>query len=96
MYEVFPSFSICGKAKRNSLRPLSRAKALKKLRRDGSYVSSYAGALPLQRPKGKTRCKKDVIKESWEKKLCSVACFVARTFGASTLAAESHVHLFAQ
>ena len=72
VHEVFPRFSIWGKTKRNALRSLSKAKALQKLRSEGYFVSSYAGTLALRSPNGKTRHKKDVIKDFWNKGLRSV------------------------
>jgi len=72
VHEIFPRFSVWGKAKRNVLRPLTRAEALQHLQREQFYVSSYAGSLPLRNRNGTTRCKKDVIKDVWSKKLRSV------------------------
>ena len=42
------------------------------MKKEGFLVSSYAGTLALRNPEGKTRCKKAVLKEFWDKKLCSV------------------------
>lgn len=72
VHEIFPWFSVWGEAKRNGLRPLTRAEALQHLQREQFYVSSYAGSLPLRNRNGTTRCKKDVIKDFWSKKVCSV------------------------
>lgn len=72
MHEIFPRFSIWGKTKRNALRSLSRAEALRRLQGEDYFVSSYAGTLALRSPNGKTRRKKDVIKDFWDKGLCSV------------------------
>lgn len=72
MHEILPRFSIWGKTKRNALRSLSRAEALRRLQGEDYFVSSYAGTLALRSPNGKTRRKKDVIKDFWDKGLRSV------------------------